>query len=289
MIGLDGVPVATDGAKVWLITGISRGLGLTLAHAALERGDRVIGTTRDGSPPASLALAASLTTFALDLSVPGAAVATASAALAVHDRIDILVNNAGYGLLGPVEAIDAAAVERQFAVNLFGPIALIRALLPAMRAANGGRIVNIGSVASVAPSAASALYAASKAALTAMSIGLAAELAPFGIRVTVVEPGAFRTDFLDSSSLERMGGNLPGYADTIGAMFARLDTMSGKQPGDPVRAATVLLGIVDMADPPQRLLLGSDACRIAVGRLSAGLAEIDRWRILSETCDRTGA
>ena len=172
--------------KTWFITGISRGLGLALARAALQRGDKVIGTVRSEAPPLSKTLG-ELHVLTLDM-VDGAAVEKAAqAAFALGDgRVDVLVNNAGFGLLGAIEDAEDADVERLFAVDVFGPFRLIRAALPKMRAQGSGHIINITSIAGRAPGAGSGLYAAAKHALEGLSASLAQEVAPIGLKVTAV-------------------------------------------------------------------------------------------------------
>jgi NAD(P)-dependent dehydrogenase (short-subunit alcohol dehydrogenase family) len=274
--------------KTWLITGISRGLGLALARAALERGDAVIGTVRGGRPDLSEG-EGRLHVLTLDMA-QGAAIdaAVAQAFEIAGGRLDVLVNNAGYGLLGAAEDATDAEIERLFAVDVFGPFRLIRAALPRLRAQGGGHIVNITSVAGRAPGAGSALYGAAKAALEGISGSLAQELKPFGIKVTAIAPGALRTDALSPHSIRLSPPVATGYESTVGRMAGALDAIAGQQQGDPDRAAQVILRIVDMADPPLQLLLGSDALQRARGKLDSVIAEIDRWRHLTLQSDFPG-
>jgi len=269
--------------KTWFITGVSRGLGKELAQAALRRGDTVIGTTRDG--------AANLTDskgtchiIPLDVADPCAAEPAIARAFDLAGCIDVLVNNAGYGLLGPIEGATDDEVERLFAVNLFGPFRLIRAALPRLRAQGSGHLINVTSIAGRAPMAASGMYAAAKAAVEGMSQSLSQELAPFGINVTAVAPGGFRTDFLTNHSVRR-SEMAHAYADSVGKSLAYLDNMAGTQPGDPARAATALLAIVDDPSPPLHLLLGSDALRRGREKLDAVIDEMDRWEELTRSTD----
>ena len=264
-------------AKVWLITGISRGLGHALTMAALAEGHRVIGTTRDGATPAGLD--GELVVLPFEAADPAAAERLATDALAVHGRLDVLVNNAGYGLLGPIEETDDEAARDQFEVNVLGPIRLIRAVLPRLRAQGSGHIVNIASIAAIAPSLGSGIYAASKAALSALSYSLADEVAPFGLWVSVVSPGAFRTEFLGGGSIRRTGA-ATAYPD-VESSLAILAAKDGRQAGDPARGASVILQLVAADEPPLDLLLGEDALERAERRGDRLAADIKGWRAVS--------
>lgn len=243
--------------KTWFITGISRGLGKSLAQAALRRGDVVVGTVR-GNAPEIAAEPGKLHVINLEMTDPAAIAAAVETAFAVTGRVDVLVNNAGYGLLGTLEHATDEQIAHLFAVDVFGPIRLIRAALPRLRAQGSGHIINITSIAGRAPRAGSPLYAAAKYALEGLSHSLADELAPFGLKVTAVAPGAFRTDFLSAHSIRKSAGEMQGYATTASGL-ARLDAMAGQQIGDPDRAAAVMIELVEAEEPPVHLLLGSDA------------------------------
>lgn len=268
--------------KTWLITGISRGLGLALAQAALARGDTVIGTVR-GAPPALDQGKGTLHVLTLDMSDPAAVAPAVEQAFALAPRIDVIVNNAGYGLLGAIEQANDADVARLFDVDLFSPFRLIRAALPRLRAQGSGHIVNITSIAGRAPGAGSGLYAAAKYALEGLSAALAQEVAPLGIHVTAVAPGGFRTDFLSDHSIRKSGADA-SYA-TVARSSAAFDAIAGKQLGDPIRAAAAILALTDTATPPIHLLLGSDALRRAREKLDAVIEEMDRWEPLTRSTD----
>jgi NAD(P)-dependent dehydrogenase (short-subunit alcohol dehydrogenase family) len=270
--------------KTWFITGISRGLGLALAEAALARGDTVIGTVRGAAPPIAQG-AGTLHLLTLDMADAAAIAPAVERAFGLAGRIDVIVNNAGYGLLGAFEQASDAEAERLFAVDVFGPIRLIRAALPRLRAQGGGHIVNITSIAGRAPGAGSVLYAGAKHALEGISAGLQQELAPLGIHVTAVAPGAFRIDFLSAHSIRRSDAADAAYADTVGRMDAAFAAMDGKQLGDPVRGATAILAAVDADVPPHQLLLGSDALRRAREKLDATIDEMDRWEDVTRGTD----
>ncbi len=264
--------------KTWLITGISRGLGRSLAAAALARGDMVVGTVRGAAP--ALPGLGRLHVITADLADPAAADGVVEQAFAAAGRIDVIVNNAGYGLLGAVETASDDEVARLFAVDVFAPFRLIRASLPRLRAQGAGHIVNITSIAGRAPGAGSALYAAAKHALEGLSAALAQEIAPFGLKVTAVAPGAFRTDFLSGHSIRRSGA-AAAYAGTVGRSLSAFDTMAGRQAGDPDRAAQAILRAVDTENPPLHLLLGPDALARARAKLAAVAGEIDAWEAVT--------
>lgn len=271
----------------WFITGISRGLGLALAKAALAEGDTVIGTVRTGRPdlPAGRGTQHVLT---VDLADGDAAEAAVGQAFALAGRIDVIVNNAGYGLLGAVEQASDDEVARLFAVDVFAPFRIIRAALPRLRAQGAGHIVNITSIAGRAPGAGSGLYAAAKHALEGLSSVLAQEVGPLGIKVTAVAPGAFRTDFLSSHSIRKSSAEDAAYADSVGRMSSAFDGMAGRQLGDPDRAAQAILAAVRSDTPPLHLLLGSDALNRARSKLDAVIAEIDAWEAVTRSTDFKG-
>jgi NAD(P)-dependent dehydrogenase (short-subunit alcohol dehydrogenase family) len=265
--------------KVWLITGISRGLGHALAKAALDGGDRVIGTTRSGDIPKDLSGDLVVTPFEAD--DPAGADRLIADAFDTHGRIDVLVNNAGYGLLGPIEESDDQAVRDLFEINVFAPFRLIRAALPRLRVQERGHIINVASIAGVAPSMGAGIYGATKAALAAMSYSLASEVAPFGLWVTVVSPGAFRTGFLGKDSIQRTCAR--GAYPQIDEALARWAANDGVQLGDPALAAAAILRLTDAGEPPLDLLLGQDALDRAESRAQRMTADIHDWRSISAT------
>ena len=271
--------------KTWFITGVARGFGRDLAQAVLDRGDTVIGTFRAGKPDFDVGSGA-LHLLHLDLTDPATIDGVVAAAFSVTVRVDILVNNAGYGLLGPIEDASDDDMARLFEVNVFAPIRIIRAALPRLRAQQCGHIVNITSIAARAPIASTGLYAATKAAMEALSHSLAQEVAPFGIHVTAVEPGTLRTDFFSDHSIRRtkvVGGD--AYAATVGQAIAAFEAMNGRQTGDPTRAAAAILALTDVAEPPRHVLLGSDALRRARIEIGATRTEIEHWEALTRSTD----
>ena len=269
--------------KTWFITGISRGLGQALAKAALLRGDVVVGTVRDSAPDIAVGNG-TLRVLKLDIADAASITTAVEAAFAVTGRIDVLVNNAGYGLLGAIEEAEDADVEQLFAVNVFGPFRVIRAALPRLRLQRAGHIISITSIAGRAPMASSGMYAAAKSAIEGMSQSLSQEVASFGLKVTAVAPGGFRTDFLSGHSIRRSRG-ADVYADSVGKALAHLDEIAGRQRGDPARAAEAILKIVDAPVPPLHLLLGSDALQRVRVKLDAMIEEMDRWEEVTRSTD----
>ncbi|UQA59485.1 oxidoreductase [Polyangium aurulentum] len=274
-------------AKIWFVTGISRGLGKAIAEAALERGDVVIGTTRDGTSDIATQ-SGRLHVLPLDVTQREAARATVAAAHALHGRLDVVVNNAGFGLLGAVEEATDEETRDVFAVNFFGTLHVTQAALPLLRAQGHGHIVNITSIAGLAPMAGSGLYAAAKFAVEGMSQSLAEEVRPLGIRVTIVEPGAFRTDFLSDRSIRHTGSKIEAYDQTSGKAARHLAEIAGKQLGDPVLGARAILRAVDAPVPPLHLVLGSDALRRTRVKIEQLSRELDAWQDVATSTDFSG-
>ena len=263
----------------WLITGIGGGLGYELAQAALARGDKVFGTSRSAQSCAAFAAKAPGRSFAavLDPVDPAALVALAQEAMGGVDR---LVNNAGYGLIGAIEEVSLDEVRALFDVNLFGSIAMIQAVLPAMRAQGAGHIVNITSVSGLAPWAGTAIYGASKYALECIGQTLAQEVGPLGIRVTNVAPGGLRTNFA-GGSLRLAARDIADYEETAHFAKRSLAAGQGTEKGDPVRAAAAIIAALDEPEPPLHLLLGEDALHYAEGQTDTLRAEMERWKAYS--------
>jgi NAD(P)-dependent dehydrogenase (short-subunit alcohol dehydrogenase family) len=269
-------------ARVWFITGISRGIGRSLAEAALAKRDYVVGTTRDGKCDIDND---NLTVLALDVKNAEQVESVVVEAFSIHKRLDVVVNNAGFGLLGAVEEVSSEEAHEVFAVNFFGALNVIQSALPFMRRFRSGHIVNISSIAGLAPGPGTGLYAASKFALEGMSQSLKAELEPLGIKVTVVEPGAFRTDFLSQHSIRYAQDSLNDYEQTSGRQRATLEAMDGKQLGDPDLAARVIIEAVESDNPPLHLLLGSDAVRRMRAKVCQYQNDIDTWERHSLSTD----
>ncbi len=266
----------SDSTKTWFITGISRGLGREFASQLIARGDRVIGTTRDGRSDLT-GPAGSLTVFALDVTDGDAVRKVVDSAFATG-AVDVLVNNAGYGLMSSIEDATDAEVEHVMDVNFHGPRRIIQAALPRLRKQRGAHIVNITSIAGIAAGAGSGYYAAAKYALEGLSQSLAREVTPLGIHVICVEPGAFRTDFLTDHSLRTSPGMDSDYAATAGATAGYLAKLAGRQPGDPVKAVKAIIQAVEVPKPPLHLVLGPDAIRRTDEMLKDFAADLDAWR-----------
>ena len=265
--------------KTWLITGVSGGLGREIALAALAQGDTVIGTVRKAEA-ASAFEALGGHALILDVTDEAAVKAGVAKAQAMAGSIDILVNNAGYGLVGAVEEASLDEVRKQFETNVFGPLAMLKAVLPAMRARRAGRIINITSVSGLAVWAGTGVYCASKWALEGLTQTLAQEVAELGIKVTNVAPGGLRTAFAQGSKTI-VANKLSDYDGLARDAEKIMADHAGDEPGDPVKAARAILTIADAEDPPMHLLLGEDALRYA-GYAAQGLsADIDAWRELS--------
>ena len=272
----------------WIITGCSTGLGRSLAAAVLEAGHSAVLTARKPESLEDLVQAHPDTALALPLDVRDHA-QVVEAVRAGQERfgpLDVLVNNAGYGYRSALEEGDPDEVAQLFATNLFGAVDMIQQVLPGMRERGAGTIVNISSIAGRTSQPGSGYYSATKFALEGASDALAKEVGPLGIRVIVVEPGGFRTDFA-GRSLTQSAQPIGDYADTAGKRRKENDTIDGRQPGDPAKAAQAILQAVASDEPPLRLLLGSDALRRAEAELDRQRAEIDAWREVTTGTDFT--
>ncbi|SCD80630.1 Short-chain dehydrogenase [Streptomyces sp. BpilaLS-43] len=273
----------------WFITGCSTGLGRALAEAVLERGWNAVVTARSVTKVQDLAAAHPESALALALDVSDT-VGVAQAIKQAEDRfggVDVLVNNAGHGYRAAVEEGDDTEVGELFATNFFGPVALIKAALPGMRARRSGAIVNVSSIAGQYSSPGSGYYSATKFALEGMSDALSKEVGPLGIKVLVVEPGAFRTDFA-GRSLQQSRTPIEDYAGTAGLRRKENDTTHGHQPGDPSKAPQVIIDALEAGNTPFRLLLGSDAVTVVREELTARRHEVDAWEAVSRTTDFAG-
>ena len=261
--------------RVWFITGISRGFGREVALAALAEGDYVIGTTRDGKSEVS---SDRLSVLALDVSQGKDVAAAIAKAWAVHNRIDVVLNNAGFGVLGAVEEVEEQEARKVFDANFFGTLHVIRAVLPLLRGQGHGHILNVSSIGGIAGATGYGLYCASKFAVEGLSEALASEIKPFGIHVTIVEPGYFRTDFLSGNSLLRAGRVIEAYASTTGKTRATADAKDGRQPGDPALAAKAIISVTHATEPPLRLILGADALEGVRAKLAQVTHDLESWQ-----------
>ncbi len=276
----------SSSTPIWFITGCSTGFGRELAKLALTQGARAVVTARRIGDVADIVEGYEETALALELDVTNDE-QIAAAVKAARERfggIDVLVNNAGYGYQSTIEEGDDDAIRRQFDVNVFGLFALTRAVLPIMRAARRGHVINITSVAGLIGYPGSGYYAASKHAVEGWSDALAVEVQPLGIHVTCVEPGPFRTDWA-GRSLQQTPSRIADYAETAGKRLASTRDISGSQAGDPVRAAKAMIAITQQTNPPRHLVLGRWGFDAVTKRLKQRHAEIEANRDLSLGAD----
>jgi NAD(P)-dependent dehydrogenase (short-subunit alcohol dehydrogenase family) len=272
-------------SQVWLITGSSRGLGRAFTEAALEAGHRVVATARNSGQLIDIAnnYSESVRTVSLDVTNEAQAKEAVDAAIETFGGLDVLVNNAGYGNVCPVEDTSLADFRAQIETNLFGVIIMTKAVLPYFRERRGGHIIQVTSIAGRIGPTGRAPYAAAKFGVEGFSESLSKEVGPLGVKVTIVEPGGFRTDFAGSSTELHEGR--PEYDGTVGAAVRFPRDHNGKQPGDPAKAAATLLHIASLSDPPLRLLLGSDSYN-AAERSALEKIELGRkWKDLSVSTD----
>ncbi|MDH0301703.1 MULTISPECIES: oxidoreductase [unclassified Pseudomonas] len=274
--------------RTWLITGASRGFGTLIAQQALAAGDAVIATARNPADiVARLGQHSNLLAVRLDVTDEQAAHTAVAAGIERFGRIDVLVNNAGFGVLGAVEETSAEETERLFTTNVFGLLNVTRAVLPHMRRQRAGHVLNISSLGGYQAYMGWGVYGSTKFAVEGISEALHQELAPLGIKVTVVEPGFFRTDFLDEQSLVKTGLELADYAETVGVMRSHAAAANHAQPGDPAKLAKALLVLANTPNPPLRLALGSDAVARIEAKNAAVAKELAQWRELSLSTDFT--
>jgi NAD(P)-dependent dehydrogenase (short-subunit alcohol dehydrogenase family) len=272
--------------RVWFITGASRGLGALIARAALDDGNAVVAAGRNveaiverlGESPALLPVA-------LDVTSEAQAKAAVEAAVAKFGRIDVLINNAGFGLLAAVEESSDADVRRMYDTNVFGLLNVTRAVLPVMRKQRGGHVMNMSSIGGYRAAAGFGVYSSTKFAVEGITEALHAELKPLGIHATVVEPGYFRTDFLDASSLLVGKEIIDDYDATSGNVRRFAAGMNHSQPGDPEKLATALVTLADAQTPPLRLALGTDTLKAIAEKNAYVAAETESWKALSSSTD----
>jgi NAD(P)-dependent dehydrogenase (short-subunit alcohol dehydrogenase family) len=266
--------------RVWLITGCSSGFGRELALAAVAAGDRVMATARRPEALADLAEQDGIGTTALDVTDPASIDAAVQATLAAYGRIDVLVNNAGSLVLGAVEEVTMAELRQQMEVVFFGAAEVTKAVLPLMREQGSGTIVQMSSLGGQKTYPGFGAYHAAKWALEGLSETLATELAPLGVRVLIVEPGAFRTEFNNNKYVTEQTA---AYQDTAGATRRFTQELSGVEPNDPVKGAAAILKVLDSDRLPLRLLLGGDAVDGLREHHEALLAEVAAWEEISHS------
>ena len=275
-------------SRVWLITGSSRGFGRRLAEAVLEHGDRLVATARHPEQLGDLVArdGAQVRAVPLDVTDPEQARAAVAAAVEAFGRLDVVVNNAGYGYMAAIEDANEADLRAQIETDLWGVINVTRAALPILHQQRSGHIVQFSSIAGRGGIAGMAAYHTAKWAVEGFSEALAQEVAPLGIKVTIIEPGGFRTDFNVSSLRETPPS--ADYQPTVGPVMGFFHEVAGHEPGDPAKAAQAIIAIVNEEHPPLRLLLGRDAVQLARQLDQADLAAIDRWEQLSTSTDFEG-
>jgi NAD(P)-dependent dehydrogenase (short-subunit alcohol dehydrogenase family) len=270
---------SNETGKVWFITGASTGFGFQLADYLLATGASVVATAR--KPEALDALCAkypkTALKLALDVTKQEQVDAAVKAALARFGRIDVLVNNAGYGMVGAIEESHAAEYEPMFETNVFGTVRMAQAVLPHMRERKSGHIVNLSSIGGIVGTPGFGMYNASKFAVEGLSEALAQEVKPLGIKVTIVEPGPFRTEFLGRSYTEA-DKHIGDYEQTAGKMRKYAEDQNGKQPGDPKRGVAAIVKAVESETPPLRLLLGANTIPRFQAKLDQQLKDLANWR-----------
>ncbi|CAM5732778.1 oxidoreductase [Streptomyces fumanus] len=273
--------------RVWLVTGASSGFGRAITEAAVAAGDIVVAAARRTAPLDDLVAAHpdQVEALALDVTDIAAAEAAVDRVAARHGRIDVLVNNAGRGMVGAVEETTDAELRDLMDLHFFGPAALTRAALPHMRRRGSGAVVQLTSMGGRFAFAGVGAYCAGKFALEGLSEALAAEVAPHGIRVLIVEPGAFRTGFAGPSALARTATVLDAYEDTVGPVRTGLPETAGREPGDPAKAAAAVLTALDAEEPPLRLPLGNDAADAIGDHLERAGAELRAWEKVARSTD----
>jgi NAD(P)-dependent dehydrogenase (short-subunit alcohol dehydrogenase family) len=272
-------------SQVWLITGSSRGLGRAFAEAVLAAGHRVVATARNRDQLKDLAATygPNVKTIQLDVTSEPQAKAAVDAALETFGSLDVLVNNAGFGNVCPVEDTSVEEFRAQIETNLFGVIIMTKAVLPYFRQRKQGRIIQVASIGGRIGPTGRAPYAAAKFGVEGFSESLSREVAPLGVKVTIIEPGGFRTDFAGSST--QLCEGRPEYDETVGATVRFQRGYNGKQPGDPAKAAAALLHVASLPDPPLRVLLGTDAYNAAEKSAIERLESDRKWKDISLSTD----
>lgn len=276
----------SETTRVWLISGCSTGFGRCIAREVLGRGDRVVVTARNLDAIADFAdgYAEQVLCLALDVTDPLAIKAVVQRTLEHWGAIDVLVNNAGYGYVAAIEEGEEQAVRDLFETNFFGALALTRAVLPGMRARGNGLVINNSSQAGLMSNPGTGYYSATKYALEGLMEALGKEVAPLGVRVCSVQPGAFRTDW-SGRSMQRTSQVIEDYAEHVGSRMDMIAAMDGQQPGDPERAARVIVDLADHPDPPPQLLLGAGVLATYREKLVTVNLALDEWEMITRSVD----
>lgn len=275
-----------EDSRVWLVTGAAGGLGRSLVERVVNGGERVVATTRRPAELGDLAArsAGRLRVVELDLAQPDRIRSVVEESAAAWGRLDVVVSNAGCGLLGGLEECSRGQIQRNIAVNLMGPIDLIRATLPIFRAQRSGRFILTGAVATISNYPGFAVYGGAKAAMEFVAESVRSEASAFGVQVSVVQPGPIRTPFI-KASIEAAESTIPDYESTSGRFRTLLGRMDGRQPGDPAQVADAILALSRAANPPFRLVLGRYALEKARKALVARAGELDAWEATSLSVD----
>ena len=264
--------------KTWLITGASRGLGLEITKAVLAAGDKVIGTVRNDPEAFAAQLNnAGLVAILMDVTNETQVAEAIASLISAGQRIDVLVNNAGFGLLGAVEEASDAEVRKNYETNVFGLLNVTRNVLPHFRKQKSGHIINMSSIGGLRAGAGWGIYSSTKFAVEGITEALSRELAPMNIFATAVEPGYFRTNFLDGSSLNRVEKIIEDYADSAGATREHAAVVNKKQPGDPKKLAQALIKIAHSNHPPLHLPLGKDCLNAYKSKVADFDVDIAAW------------
>ncbi|WP_142686506.1 oxidoreductase [Chitinophaga polysaccharea] len=268
-----------DNKKVWFVTGASKGLGRSLVKQLLSKGYKVAATSRNIEDLRKVATGDDFLPLAVDLKTESSVHAAVKETISRFGRIDVLVNNAGYGQVGSIEELSDAESRSNFDVNVFGLLNVTRSILPYMRAQQAGHILNISSIAGFTGGFPGfGIYCATKFAVDGLSESLAAEVKPFGISVTIVSPGYFRTDFLTSGSLGVPANQLDAYQSVRATQQVHQEEINGNQPGDPEKAVAAIIDIAAVENAPLHLFLGEDAYNLAYQKIAAIESDLEQWK-----------
>lgn len=278
--------MSSESSRIWFITGCSSGFGRELAEQVLLTGDRLIATVRkaDALDDLRSVYAETLRVVTLDVTDAAQVQEVVAAAAGEWGRLDVVVNNAGYGLLGAVEECSDAQIQRCLDTNLMGPLHVMRAVLPILRAQKSGHLINMSAAATLSNYAGFGIYGGAKAALESISEAVRAEVAPLGIKVTLVVPGPFRTDFI-SRSLVKADGKITDYEKTCGQFAGFLERINGKQPGDPAKAAAAIVKMIHDGKAPLRLPLGKYVTEKIRKRNANSERELTEWEAIAVATD----
>lgn len=268
-----------DNKKVWFVTGASKGFGRSLVKQLLSKGYKVAATSRNIDDLRKVATGNNFLPLSVDLTTESSIQAAVKETISRFGRIDVLVNNAGYGQVGSIEELSDAESRSNFDVNVFGLLNVTRSILPYMRAQQSGQIFNISSIAGfIGTFPGFGIYCATKFAVDGLSESLATEVKPFGISVTIVSPGYFRTDFLTSGSLGLPANQLAAYESVRAAQQTHQEQINGNQPGDPEKAVAAIIDVAEEENPPLHLFLGEDAYNLAYQKIAAIEADLEQWK-----------